>query len=774
MAIEPGKTISHYRIIDKLGSGGMGDVYKAEDTKLRRMVALKFIPQELTRDEEARQRFIHEARTASALDYPNIGTIYEIDEVEGHFFIAMAYYEGETLNDKIKEGSLQIEEAINITLQILKGLQKAHEKDIVHRDIKPANLILTKDGQVKIIDFGIAKLKGLTRITKTGTTVGTIAYMSPEQAKGENVDHRTDIWSVGVILYEMLTGEKPFKAEYERALLYLILNENPEFMTKIRRDIPIELEKFVEKALVKNPDKRYQTIDEMLDNLSEITQEIKEGRSTTRTVFKLGRKQRKILFRFVPVIILIVILGVYLWQSKFIAFKPVSVVLLPMESIKEDPGQEWITQGMTISLIKDLSKIGKLRIVSLPSAMQYKGAQKSSPEIASELGIQYIINCSVIKIDKQIKISATLIDAIEDKYIWAESYERDFSDVLGLQGEIAQKIAGQIEIKLSPNEESRLTVSRKVNPETHELYLKGMYHLNKYTPEGISKGFEYLHQAVELDPDEPLVHAGLALAFSLVAHTPSPPPDAMNNSKEEAIRALQLDESLAEAHLALGMAKIFGDWDKDGAEKSFKRALELNPSLAQGYNQYSWFLLLKGMNEEAVTALRAAQKLDPVSPDWPAWTSLLFDWLERYDEAITEAQKSLELVPDFPLGLWGLGCAYAAKGRFNEAIELHQKLAELSLDWKSYLGQTYALAGRREEAIAVAEELENQPKVWYTWGLAEIYTALGDKDKAFYWLEEAYNQRHPYIQWICRNSNLKPLREDPRFTDLASRLNVYK
>jgi serine/threonine protein kinase/Tfp pilus assembly protein PilF len=769
-----GKIVSHFKIISKLGEGGMGEVYIAEDTKLQRIVALKFLPPELTRDEQAQKRFVHEARTASALDHPNIGTIYEIGESDGKFFIAMAYYEGKTLKDKIEscQQGLNVEDAIDITIQIAQGLTRAHSKDIIHRDIKPANILMTKDGEVKIIDFGLAKLKGHTMLTKTGTTMGTVAYMSPEQTMGGVVDQRSDIWSLGVMLFEMLTGEQPFKGDYEQAIVYSIMNEQPEFITKIRSEVPLQIEKILERALVKNPEKRFQSMEEMLEELNIAAEEIKEGRSRKTSVFRLGRKQRKFAYQALVVILFAIALGIYFWQSKVAEAAPVSIALLPLESLTNETDQEWFTESMTDALITDLAKVRGLRVISRSSAMKYKGTNKTPPEIAAELNVQYIIEGSIVKMGDQVKISARLINALNDEYLWAEEYARGLSDILGLQGEIAQAIANKIQIGLTPQEKTLLAVTRSVNPETYELYLKGMYHIRKYTPDGIANGLKYLQQAVEKDPEEPLAHAGLALAYSLIAHTPSPPPGALLKSKEEGLKALELDKSLGETYLAVAMAQIYGDWDKEGAEKSYKRALELNPSLAEAYNQYAWYLLLIGKEDEAVKSLKQAQEVDPLTAAYPAWLGMLYFWLDRNDESKEEALKSLELVPNFPIALYALGSVYAAKGMFEEAIATLQKLGAISLDWKWGLGLTYALAGRREDALAVVAELESQPKVWYTWGLAEVYTALGDKDKAFYWLNEAYKQHHPYIQWIWRNPSLKPLRNDPRFTDLAQRLNV--
>ena len=539
-----GKTILHYKILEKLGSGGMGDVYKAEDTKLQRTVALKFLPADLTRDDEARQRFMHEARAASALDDPHIGTIYEINDTDGYCFIAMACYEGQNLKDKIAEGPMEVAEAIKITRQILSGLSKAHSKNIVHRDMKPANILLTTDNQVKIIDFGLAKLKGYTVLTKTGTTMGTIAYMSPEQSRGEAVDQRSDLWSVAVMLYEMLAGEVPFKGDYEQAIIYSIINEDPEFITKVRGEVPVELEKILEKALSKNPEKRYQSAREMLVAIESLRGETAEISGGSRRLFKLGRKQRKIMYRILAALIVLMAIVFYIFQSKVAEAEAVALALLPLQSIGQDTQEEWFTEGITEALITDLAKISGLRVISRTTAMQYKGTNKTPPQIASELGVQYVIEGSIIRMEDQIKISARLINAPKDEYLWAEEYQRGLSDILGLQSDIAQTIASQIQVELKPEEQKQFATSRIIDPAIYELYLKGKYHVNKLTPANIEKGLQYLQEALEKDPDEPLVHAGIANVYGLLAHTTSPTPDIYERSRKAALKALELEEEV--------------------------------------------------------------------------------------------------------------------------------------------------------------------------------------------------------------------------------------
>jgi serine/threonine protein kinase len=769
------KIFSHYQIIKKLGSGGMGDVYKAEDMKLQRTVALKFFPSDLTCDEDAKKRFRKEAIAASALDHQNIGTIYEIVEQEDCFFIAMSYYNGGTLKDKIEshKDGMDVNEALDITLQIAEGLGRAHSKGIVHRDIKPANVLVTDEGQVKVIDFGLAKLKGSSIVTKSGTTLGTVAYMSPEQIECGSVDHRTDIWSLGVILYEMLAGQKPFQGEYEHGVMYKILNDEPKFITKVKKSMPQQIERIIEKALAKDPNKRFSSMKEMLKALKTTVEELKEGLHEKPPLFKLTKKQRRNAFRISAVAVVAILAVILFWQNKVRASAPVSIALLPLQSLTNDAEQEWFTDGMTDALITDLAKISGLRIISRASAMAYKGTSKTPPEIAAELGVQYVIEGSIVKMQDQVRISTRLINAIKDEYLWADDYQRDFSNILGLQGEIAQTIASKIKVRLTPSEETRLTSVRTIDPDIYELYLKGMYHLNKFTPEGLVKGMDYLHQAVKENPEEPFVYAVLALGYSTLLHTvTSLMEDDLTPTRTALHKALELDENMPEAHLAMAMIKIYHDSDWKAAESDYKRALELNPSLALGHAHYAWAILIDKDEEKALEEMYLAQKLDPLVPMYPAWEGWMYYWLERYDEAIEEALKSTELVPDFPIGLYVLGCAYAAKGMYEEAIEVHKKAGVISPAFVWGLGQTYALAGQREKALEVATQLESQNNLWNYFGLAEIYTALGDKDKAFYWLEMSYEHHHPYIQWLWRDCSFKSLHDDPRFLDLSRRLNL--
>jgi serine/threonine-protein kinase len=773
MSVEIGQNISHYKILEKLGEGGMGVVYKAHDTSLNRNVALKFLPPHLTKDESTRKRFIVEARAASALDHPNICNIHEINETaDEQLYICMAFYEGESLSQKIKKGPLPLEEAVNIIVQISEGLKRAHEENIIHRDIKPGNIIITERGEVKIVDFGLAKLAGI-ELTRSTSSKGTVAYMCPEQIRGQKVDHRCDIWALGIIFYEMLTGRLPFKGEYPEPMMYSIVNEEPKSLSQYLTDVPELLQAIIEKLLKKDPNERYQNISEMLVDLKPLVKEsksvvIKTRPAITRLLFR--KKSHLFGIATIFIVILLLILGKpYLFPERSTGN---SIAVLPLQSITQDSEQEWFTDGMTDALITELAQISGLRVISRSSAMQYKGINKSPPQIASELSVQYLVDGSVVKMGDLVKISARLINAPEDEYIWANQFERDFRNILGLQGEIAAAIAGQIQIKLTPQEEKRLAERRPVNPETYEMYMKGMYHLNKRTPASMEKGIAYLHQAVERDPTEPLAHAGLSLGYSIMAHTPKPIPGTSKLCKEEASKALELDDDLAEAHLALAMVKIYGEWDKIGAGQSYRRALELNPNLTLALMHYGYYESLMGHHEDAPKYLQRAIELDPLSNIYPSELAWMITGFREFDKTIGLALKSLELVPDFPFALFVLGEGYTGKGMYEKAIEVQRKSAELSPYHEFGLAHTYALAGYTDEALKIAEKLEKRSEIWDTWCLAVIYAGLGDADKVFHWLEKAYEQRHPYIQWLRRNTYFDAFKNDPRYESLVQRMNL--
>jgi len=535
-----GKTISHYKVLDKLGEGGMGVVYKAHDTKLDRTVALKFLPP--AGGEKEKTRLIREARAVAQLDNPNICTVYEIGDSEGVPYIAMAYIEGETLKDRFENEPLAMNDVIDYAEQIARGLQSAHRKQIIHRDIKSANIMITPDGQIKIMDFGLAKLAGRTQFTQEGSTAGTVMYMSPEQARGETVDHRTDIWSFGVVLYEMLTGRLPFQSEYETAAVYSILNEDPPPIGTFNPDVPPELEDIVMKALQKNKEDRYQQLDELLSEMDVFSGTAVGGTERRRAV--TGRKP--FLYAAAVFLLLLVVAAVFFLGSPVPEVRALeSIAVLPFENLSGDVEQEYLVEGIHDALITDLAKLGSLkRVIARPSVMRYKGKDISMREIARELKVDAVVTGAVVRVGDQVRITAQLINPLTEDYLWAERYEREIRDVLSLQNEIVTEIAKQLELKLLPDDQIRLASVRPVNPEAYDAYLKGSYHWKKVTPEEIDIAERYFELALEKDPSYAPAYHGLAWVWSARQQIRvTPAHEAGPKAKAAALQAIALDEN---------------------------------------------------------------------------------------------------------------------------------------------------------------------------------------------------------------------------------------
>jgi TolB-like protein/predicted Ser/Thr protein kinase/lipoprotein NlpI len=782
--LQKGSTIAgRYQILEELGRGGMGVVYKAEDTKLKRTVALKFLPPEPTHIQEVKERFMREAQAAAALDHPNICTVYEFDEAEGKAFISMAYIEGQSLRKKIEAGPLELNEALKIATQIAEGLQEAHKKGVVHRDIKSANIMVTEKNQAKIMDFGLARTTGGSLLTKEGSTMGTIAYMSAEQACGEEVDHRTDIWSLGVVLYEMFSGQLPFKGERDQSVVYSILNEKPKPVSDLRSEIPMSIAQVMSKALEKNPDERYQQVEELLDDLKSISAGIVPEEIKVRLrKAKLVRRKKAILYAGAAgLIIIAAVIALSLFTGPAEAID--SIAVLPLENLTGDAEQEYFVDGVTDELIGQLAQIGALRVISRRTAMQYKGSEKSLPEIARELNVDAVVEGTVYQVGENVRIRVQLIDALpEERNLWAHTYERAGTDVLVMYGEMARAIADNTKVELTSDEKTRLASARKVDPEAYEAYLKGMSHWYKLTPPDLDAALQYFESALEKDPDYALALTGIALVWIGRNQFGSVQPSvAVPKAQEAALKALELDNTLAEVHFVLAALRTWhdGEWNWKAAEKSFLRAIELNPNYPDARVYYSNLLCYLDRPDEALAQAERALELDPLNSLFMSIYGSVLLSLGRYDEATKQVRNALKTSPNDPVAHSILQEVYHIKGQYEQA------LAEAKATFTAWgqgpfvevIEQGYEKDGYAGAMRLAAETLEafSQEAFISPFFIAFVYAASGDKEKSLEWLEKAYEIKDPNMPYIKGHGVIDNLlHDDPRFQDLQRRMNLLE
>jgi len=742
-----GKTISHYKILEKLGEGGMGDVYKAKDTNLDRIVALKFLPVATTRDEEVKIRFINEAKAASSLQHHNIYTIHEIDETDdGQLFIVMDYYEGKTIEEMLKQSPLELDEALDTAIQIAQGLDKAHKKKIVHRDIKSANIIITTDGVPKILDFGIAKLAGSqTRVTTDGTSLGTASYMSPEQTLGKDVDHRTDIWSIGVVLYEMLTGSIPFQGEYEQAVVYSIMNEDPKPLTSLRTGIPLELERIMNKVLAKDPNERYQHLDELIVDLKNVKKEPEIDQTDaqappTPTDIKPFWKQP---IPITALTIIVIVVGLLIFRGKTddpaSRLGDKSIAVLPFTSINRTEEDEIFSDGIHDDILTQLSKIGEMKVIARTSVMQYKNTNLRISDIGKELGVAAVLEGSVRRAGDKIRIVAQLIKTNTEEHLWAETYDRDYADIFAIQSDVAQKIASALKVTLNPKEKEQLEAIPTNNMEAYNNYLRGNIYILKGTQqEPIRSAIQFYKKAIELDPNFTLAYARLSVAYMRLLWF-AQDYNFLQLAKETVDKAATIDPDHPDVHLAYGYYYYYGFRDFESALKEFSIALETHPNNDQLVEAIGWIKRRQGKWDESIRYTKLACELNPQSANRHAGLAQTYIYLRNWAEAIRYSEMSINIAPDEPQG-------YSIRGYIILAMEGDVEKARQFIrdnldhtDSSKFVferGFTKLLGRNYQKALGIFKEDEKE----FLLTIALIYGLMGQEAEAERYYDSARKQ----------------------------------
>jgi len=790
-----GRTFSHYRILEQIGSGGMGEVYRARDERLERDVALKILPPGAVSDEGARKRFRREALALSRLNHPNIATVLDFDRQDDVDFLVMEYVAGEGVVEKVRGGPLAQKEIARLGLELAEGIAAVHGQGVIHRDLKPGNLRLMPDGRLKILDFGLAQLleaagaegAGVTETASAigaGVAVGTLPYMAPERLRGERADARSDIWAVGLVLYELATGRRAFPEGDTARIITAILHEAPSPASGVSRPISPALENIIAKCLEKDPENRYQSAKELAVDLrrlgatSHAVGPRSAGHARSRPWVAAG-----VGGLAVTIAASLFALNVGGLRHRLLSSGPPqirSLAVLPLENLSRDPEQEYFTDGMTQELIANLGKIGALRVISRSSVMSLRRTRKPLPEIAKLLNVDAVVEGSAVRSGDRVRITAALVQAIPERQLWSDSYERDAEDVLALQAEIAGEIAQQIRVRLAPEERARLASRKPVNADAYEAYLRGRVYLERFDWGQNRKAIAMFQRAIEIQPTFALAWAGLADAHYAVSSVYVPPRNAMPKVREAARKALELDRNLSEAHAVMGVVASQFEWDWEGAEREYREAIRLNASNANAHLYYAFMLAGMGRMGPAIAEVIRARELNPLSASTASYVPVIYYWAGEYDSALVLSRRLTESEPEYWQHRGMLATSYIELRMHEEAIEEARKM--VSLSGGSYghglLAVAYAHAGQRQEALAelsLTQRGDSLEGIYFEpTGAARVYARLGDKEHAFKWLNKAYEDRCEDLLYINVDPSFRILRSDPRFHDLVRRIGLAR